>query len=213
MTLDTAPPEVDQPRKRFRWPWIVATAVVLFVVGLIGGGLFRPYVFNGTVIQSSTQAPSMEGLVFSDGQPVDLGAFEDDVVLIYFGYTYCPDLCPTMMAAVDQATETLGDDSSRVITMMVTVDPTRDTLEGIGDYVRIFNEDFLGVWGTEDQVRSVATLYGATFEYGESADDGSYLVSHTASLMAVDTEGVLRVVYPVGVTSDELAADLRQLLR
>jgi len=205
--------EIAPPSRRPRWPWVVAGAVLLFVMGLIAGGLFRPYVYNGAVIQSSASAPPMDGLVYSTGEEVDIEALQGDVVLIYFGYTFCPDLCPTMLATVDRAMESLGEKGSRITTMMVTVDPSRDTIDGVGDYVRIFNDEFRGVWGEEDSVRSVATQYGVTFEYDEPDEDGYYLVAHTASLIAVDPEGALRLLYPVGVTVEELAADLGELLR
>jgi protein SCO1/2 len=154
----------------------------------------------------------MDGLLYDDGQPVDIDALEGEVVLVYFGYTHCPDLCPTMLSTVDRALEGLGEAADRVETLMVTVDPERDTPEYLADYVTHFNERFRGVWGTEDDVRSVATSYGVHFEYDEPGADGSYLIGHSASLLAIDPEGVLRIVYPVGTEADALRADLKELL-
>jgi protein SCO1/2 len=191
----------------------VGAGVLALVVGLIFGGLFRPYVFSGSVIQSSESAPSMDPLTYENGDPVDLTDFRGEVLLVYFGYTHCPDLCPAMLSAVDQTVEALGDDGDRVNAMMVTVDPERDTPQFLGEYVTHFNPRFRGVWGSVEDVRAVATNYGVHFELDEPDEDGNYFVAHTAKLMAIDTNGVLRLLYPVGVTAEELTADMRELLR
>lgn len=211
--MKTATPKAPTKPVRRRWPWLVAGAVVVGVGALLSTGVFRPYVYSGTVIQSSALAPPMTGLIFDDGDPVDLEAMRGDVVLVYFGYTHCPDLCPTMLSTVSKAVTALGDGGKRVETLMVTVDPERDTPVLLGEYVTHFNTGFRGVWGAEDRLRSVATGYGVHYEHDEPGDDGSYSMAHTASLMAIDTLGVLRLVYPVGVTAEALERDLRELLR
>ncbi len=155
--------------------------------GLLAGLIMvaRPHVYSGVVLQSPEPAPAMDPLVYENGDRVDLAALEGGVVLIYFGYTYCPDLCPTTLSTIARALEDVSD-VGNVTTMMVTVDPGRDTPDVLGRYVTRFDEDFRGVWGPEEDVRSVATRYGVTFEYDEPTEDGSYLVAHTSSLMAID---------------------------
>lgn len=210
MSTETTARDTTRPR---RWPWLLAGGALLVLAVLLATGAFRPYVFSGTVIQSSAPAPAMTGLTYDNGDPVDLTALRGDVVLVYFGYTHCPDLCPAMLSAVDKAVDALGGDGDRVSAMMVTVDPKRDQPAYLGEYVRHFNDDFHGVWGTKDEVRSVATQYGVHFQHEEADAEGNYLVAHTATLMAIDPDGVLRLVYPVGVTADELRRDMRELLR
>lgn len=214
MTTDLRPAEPSPPPspRRRRWWWAVGVVAGLAVGLLAWSSLFRPHVFSGAVLQSSTPAPAMDGLTYADGDPVDLNTLRGDVVLVYFGYTHCPDVCPTMLSTVADAVDDLGPSRDRVRTMMVTVDPERDTPELLGSYVSHFDESFRGVWGPEDRVRSVATLYGVHFEHDDPADDGSYLVGHTASLMAIDPEGVLRIVYPVGLEAGALERDLEELL-
>lgn len=190
--------------------WLAIPAGVLLAVVVVS--MLRPHVYAGVVLQSSDPAPTMEGLVYDTGDPVDLSDLRGDVVLVYFGYTYCPDLCPTMLGTVSRALEDLGDDAERVTAMMVTVDPGRDTPQVLADYVANFGDQIRGVWGTEPDVRSVASGYGVTFAYDDQEADGSYLVAHTASLMAIDPGGALRVVYPVELTADALRNDLRDLL-
>jgi protein SCO1/2 len=181
---------------------------------LVGGLLFdvlRPHVFSGAVLQSSEPAPEMSGLAYDDGEPVDIAGLRGDVVLIYFGYTHCPDLCPTMLSTVNRAIEELNDDAERVHTLMVTVDPERDSPELLDEYVGHFNDSFRGVWGDVETVRSVASTYGVHFEYDEPLGN-NYLVGHTASLMLIDPEGVLRIVYPTGIEAGDLEEDLEELL-
>jgi protein SCO1/2 len=192
------------------WLWIAIPAglLLIFVVFWV----FRPHVYAGVVLQSSDPAPSMDGLVYDTGEPVDLSDLDGQVVLVYFGYTYCPDLCPTMLGTVERALDDIGDSVDRVTAMMVTVDPGRDTPEVLADYVGNFGGHIRGVWGPEGDVRSVASGYGVAFTYDEPDEDGNYLVSHTGSLFAIDPGGALRVVYPVEITSDALGADLRDLL-
>ena len=211
MTTDTQTQE--QPaRPRRRWLWPVMGAVIGILLGVAVLAVVRPHVYAGMVLQSSDPAPAMEGLAYTNGEPVDIAALRGDVVLVYFGYTYCPDVCPLTLGTIDDALQDLGDDADRVKTIMVTVDPERDTPEVLESYVAAFNDGFRGVVGAEPDIRSVATRYGVTYRYEEVADDGSYLVNHTASLLAVDPGGALRVIYPFGITAEELSEDLRELL-
>lgn len=206
---DCPAPETRRPR---RWILLVAAAVVGAGLGVLALMMLRPHVYAGTVLQSSDPAPGMEGLTYAEGGAVDLEALRGDVVLVYFGYNHCPDLCPTTLSTAARAIEGLGPRGDSVTTMMVTVDPDRDKPELLADYVAHFAEDFRGVWGGEDQVRAVATQYGVTFEYEDPGADGSYLVGHTATLMAIDPAGALRLVYPAGVKAEDLKRDLEELL-
>ena len=187
-------------------------AVIGVLLGVAVLSVFRPHVYSGVVLQSSEPAPLMDGLTYTDGQPVDIAALQGNVVFVYFGYTYCPDVCPLTLGTVDDALDDLGDDADRVKTIMVTVDPERDTPAVLESYLAAFNEGFRGVVGAEPDIRSVATQYGVTYQYDEEAADGSYAVNHTASLLTIDPDGALRVVYPFGVTAEELTADLEELL-
>lgn len=198
-------------QRRLVW-WVAGLSLPLLLGVLVIFGPLRPHVFSGSVLQASTPAPDMDGLIYDNGDPVNIESLRGGVVLVYFGYTHCPDLCPTMLSTVKRALEGLGEDAAKVETLMVTVDPNRDTPAYLAEYVGHFNESFRGVWGTEDDVRSVATKYGVHFEYDEPGADGDYLIGHTASLLAIDPDGVLRIVYPVGTEASALRADLEELL-
>lgn len=186
----------------------ILLAVMLVVVVL---PRFRPHVFSGTVIQSQTAAPSVD-LVTSTGERASLRDFEDKVVVLYFGYTFCPDVCPTTLSTIKKAVDKLGDKSDDVQVIMVSVDPERDSPELLRDYLSFFDSRFLGMTGTEVEVAEVATVYGVFFQAEEGTVDTGYLVSHTANLMVVDREGYLKLIIPPDATSDQIASDLDYLL-
>ena len=186
----------------------VLLAVLLVVVVL---PRFRPHVFSGTVIQSQTAAPSVD-LVTSTGERASLRDFENKVVVLYFGYTFCPDVCPTTLSTIKKAVDKLGDKSDDVQVIMVSVDPERDSPELLRDYLSFFDDRFLGMTGTEVEVAEIATVYGVFFQAEEGTADTGYLVSHTANLMVVDREGYLKLIIPPDATSDQIASDLDYLL-
>jgi protein SCO1/2 len=191
---------------------VVGAPLVVVMVMYVGVRLFRPHLYAGTIMQAPTAAPSMDGLVWSGGDPVDLGVFAGDVVVVFFGYTYCPDVCPTTMSQVSRALDRLGDDAGRVHVMMVSVDPERDAPADVGEYVRAFDPSFLGATGDPDTVERIASTYGVFFARGEEYTDGNYAVDHSAYLMGIDTDGHLRIVWPASVDVDALAGDLDALL-
>ena len=172
---------------------------------------FQPHVFSGTVIQSQTPAPTVD-LITSTGERASLSDFEDQVVVIYFGYTFCPDVCPTTLSTLKKAVDKLGDASDDVQVIMVSVDPARDTPDLLGEYLGFFDPRFLGMTGTEAEVAEVATVYGVFFQAEEGTVDTGYLVSHTANLRVVDREGHLKLIIPPDATSDQIASDLDYLL-
>lgn len=207
-------PEGDGTRKKRRLGRIVVLVlgIPLLVIGagFVAYQIFKPHIYHGTVMQAPTRAPSMEGLMFADGSPVEMEEFRGDVVLIYFGYTHCPDVCPTTLNKAARALEQVGDDD-RVHVMMVSVDPARDDLDSLGGYVTSFDPGFLGATGEQADLERVATEYGVFFARGDDTEDG-YNVDHTASLLGIDTDGRLRLVWPTAVTVDDLAADVNELL-
>jgi protein SCO1/2 len=199
------------PRGLAWWQWAAMAAVIVAGVA-VAFTLFRPHRFAGTVLQAPIPAASLDGLSFSNGEPASLDAFDDKLVLMYFGYTNCPDICPVTLASAARAREAMGPAGDDVQVLMVTVDPARDSLELLGEYVGYFDSTFLGVGGPEEDLDRVATLYGIYVNRGEGTPESGYTVDHTGSLMAIDRDGFLRVLYTHDVDSDALAADLEQLL-
>jgi protein SCO1/2 len=211
---DSAPDPADAPRPR-RWPRRLLVIGLVLVALALGGWLglrwLAPYPYSGTVMQAPTEAPPMDGLVLSDGTPVDVDAFRGKILLVYFGYTYCPDVCPTTLSQVAAARRQLGSQADDVQLLMISIDPERDSLDMIGRYVESFDPSFLAATGPIEDVERVASQYGIYFAKGEPLGDG-YAMDHTATLMGIDTNGHLRIVWPAQLDVDRLAADLNHLL-
>lgn len=148
----------------------------------------------------------------ADGREFALRAEPGEILAVYFGYTHCPDFCPTTLSDLRLATRRMdADDAARVELAMVTVDPDRD-LPVLADYVTSFLEGAHAL-GTDDAARlaDVAAPFGAGYEV-TTADDGEIEVAHTTSLYAVNDDGEIVLTWQFGVPIDDLAADLTQLL-
>ena len=136
-----------------------------------------------------------------------------EVLVVYFGYTSCPDVCPTTLADLRSALRKMGDDASRVAVAMATIDPGRDTADIITGYVQSFVPAAHALRTDDDAaLRAAADTFGA--DYGVTiTDEGDYDVVHTAHLYAVDDAGQLRVTWPFGTEPEDIAQDLDILLR
>lgn len=190
----------------------ILLGALVVIAGLAAGVyFFRPHTFHGTVIQSPEPAYNFT-LKGTDGD-VSLKDFRGKVVLVYFGYTFCPDICPGTLANVAQALRDLGSKADDIQLIMISLDPERDTPEKLAEYMGHFYPSFIGITGTKDQLDEVASLYGVFYQKAEGSDATGYLIDHTATLMVLDREGYLKLVFPYGVTSKDIADDLKYMLR
>ncbi len=212
--------ESRRPRRLAVSPLMIGAVAAAVVAGILVARLlvtaFTPHLYVGTVLQGDTPAPDMGGLTFTrTGRPVDPAAFDDDVVLVFFGYTNCPDVCPATMALAAQAVGGLdGDDRARTEVWMVSVDPERDDAASLQTYVEFFDPAFEGVTGPTESIGRVTTNYGVYYQVDPTAAEGAddYLVDHTASLFGIGPDGGLRIVWPPTVTADQLRTDIEELL-
>ncbi len=186
----------------------IALLAVLLIV-LTG---CQPYQYHGLYLDSPTQATDFT-LTSQTGEPVSLSDLRGKLVLLYFGYTFCPDVCPTTLSTLNQALELMGKKADDVQVVMVSVDPERDTPEVLANYLSNFNPSFMGLTGTHDQIASAATGLGVFFEKHEGSAATGYLVDHTASVMALDQQGRLRLVIPFETSAEDIASDLTRLLK
>lgn len=196
---------------------VIWSALALVVAITLGAGawtlLFQDddYQFHGGFWEPTAKAPDLN-MIDQAGKPFSLAAQEGKVVLLYFGYTYCPDFCPTTLVEMQEVKSLLGDDADRVEVVMVTVDPERDTPERLNEYISFFDPSFIGLSS------DLATTEQAKRDYNVMATkreiDGSvgYLVDHSTSLLAVDPEGFLRLTWAYGTAPDLIADDVRHLL-
>lgn len=200
------------PRRRT----VALVVVALVVVGGLGVTVVLPRLFGpplvGTEFAEPAPAPSLEGLLTASGKPAAMSDYAGKVVILYFGYLSCPDVCPVTLATVARAVKALGDDADRVQLLMVSVDPARDSPDAVERYVHKFDRSFEALHGVEPELGRVASRWGIFYEFDPPETDGTYSVTHTATLTGVDPDGNLRVLWSFGITADQLAADLRALL-
>ena len=183
----------------------------LIVMAFLACCSVATYTFNGSPYDPPRPAPDLE-LQRASGGAFDLEEFSGDIVLIYFGYTYCPDICPTTLADVKLILEQLGDHADRVHMVMVTVDPDRDQPEFLRTYLDRFNPGFVGLWGQGEELENILTSYGVFAQKEPSEDPDRYLVSHTARLFLIGPQGSLRTNYTFGTPREEILADLEYLI-
>jgi protein SCO1/2 len=145
------------------------------------------------------------------GRERSLADFRGMFVMLFFGYTQCPDVCPTALARAVEVRRTLGEDGKRVQVIFVTVDPERDTPAVLREYTAAFDPSFVGLFGDAERTRVVAGEFRAIYQKVRTGD--SYTMDHTAITYVFDAEGRLRLAVRHEQSADQLAADLRMLIK
>lgn len=147
-----------------------------------------------------------------NGQPRSLGDFKGKAVVLFFGYTQCPDVCPTTLAEIAEARQRLGPDGAKVQTVFVSVDPERDTPEVLAAYAAGFGPDVVALRGTPEQTTAAAKAFKVFFAKAPGKEPGSYSVDHTAGTYVFDAQGRVRLFVRYGGGADALVHDLKLLL-
>lgn len=169
--------------------------------------------FRGELIEPPAPAPDFT-LRAADGKPFRLSDHRGKVVVLYFGYTSCPDVCPTTLAQLADVKTQLGEAAARLRVALVTVDPERDTPKRLRTYTTAFDPTFLGLTGSKEALGKVWKAYGVFAEKKRVVGSPlGYLVDHSATTYVVDAEGQLRLAVPFGTPTDTLLHDLRTLLK
>jgi protein SCO1 len=171
-----------------------------------------------------------------DSQPAELGGpfslidqygmrrtdmdFRGKYMLVFFGYTYCPDVCPTSLAVEAEALDKLGSRASRIVPIFISVDPKRDTPDKLKSYLAAFDanppsarQSFVGLTGSDEEIAQAAEAYNVIYRahLNANTEDGSdYSIDHTSDVYLMDPEGKFVAYYSLGILPDELAADLMQ---
>lgn len=148
-----------------------------------------------------------------DGRQRTLGDFRGKAVVVFFGYTQCPDVCPATLATLAETMKRLGADADRVQVLFVTVDPERDTPELLKQYVPAFDPRFLGLYGDADATARTAKEFKIIYQKVPGPTPGSYTMDHSAGSYVFDPQGRLRLFVSNGQGPDVFAHDLRALLR
>ncbi|OZI21296.1 SCO family protein [Bordetella genomosp. 9] len=167
--------------------------------------------FKGSDITGTHLGKNLS-MVDQDGRPRTLADYAGKVMVVFFGYTQCPDVCPTALAELSQVMQALGDSASRVQVIMVTVDPERDTPEVLKQYVQTFNPSFVGLTGTPEQVKQAASSFKVYYAKVPAKNGKDYSMDHSAAFYLLDTKGEARVLAGNGSDVDSLAHDIKALL-
>lgn len=189
---------------------------LLVLIGVVMAAiLFFPKAdsFRGTVYDPPLPAPEIE-LTRDNGNSFRLSEKRGDIVLLFFGYTSCPDVCPTTLSELRRVVDELGEDAERVQVVYVTVDPKRDTAQKVQEYVSLFNPGFIGLSGSMDELGAVWSDYGVYREEEQMPNSATgYLVNHTARVYLIDQNGNLRLSYSYGTPTDDILHDLKILFK
>lgn len=146
------------------------------------------------------------------GAKRQMSDYQGKVVVLFFGYTHCPDVCPTAMADMAKMMKLLGSDANQVQVLFVTLDPERDSQQVLAKYVPSFDERFVGLYGNAQQTAEVAKRYKVFFEKKDVAGKSGYTIDHSAGAFVFDKAGKVRIYFRNGQKPNEMASDLKQLL-
>jgi protein SCO1/2 len=145
--------------------------------------------------------------------PVDSHAFRGKLMLVFFGYVHCPDVCPTSLAAMNEVLSGMTpEERAKIQPVLISVDPARDTPESLKNYAAYFHPSLIGVTGTPEQIATIAKAFGAGYVRQPPRSDGSYAVDHSANTYLVGKDGKLAATLPYGAPADDLRAAIRKAL-
>jgi protein SCO1/2 len=187
-----------------------AAALLVAAAGPRAGGRDR-HAYHGIAVDPPEAAPPLR-LARADGPAFDLAQERGKVVLLFFGYTHCPDVCPTTLADWKRVKQGLGADTARVRFVFVSVDPERDTPQAAAEYARQYDAGFVGLSGTPAEIDAVKRAFRVQAAREETGSAAGYSVGHTTLTYVVDPEGRLRLMYSFGPTPADVTADVQHLL-
>ena len=151
-------------------------------------------------------------LTDQDGQPFRLNGLRGRVVLLFFGYTSCPDACPTTLSKLAKVYKLLGTDRERVVTLFISVDPGRDTPRVLKDYLKYFRVNAVGLTGTKEEIDRVVSLYGARYEIEKTDSAAGYHLNHSTDLYLIDQKGEFAQRFKYEGGTKEIADAVRRLI-
>lgn len=189
---------------------LTASAAVALSAVVAGCGK-KELAFNGSDIGGTKLGRDLE-MQDGTGTVRTLADYKGKVALVFFGYTQCPDVCPTAMAELAQAMELLGNDAAKVQVIMISVDPARDTPEILSAYVTAFNPRFIGLTGTPEQLSKTARSFKAYYAKSPGGTPDQYSMDHASSYYLLDQQGEARVLVSGNASAQDIADDIKLLL-
>jgi protein SCO1/2 len=193
-----------------RWALSASILLLLAACDWLPGFADKPS-FRAVDITGAEYARELS-LTDIDGRARTLADFRGKVTLVFFGYTQCPDVCPTTLAELAAVKKSLGADGQRVQGVFVTVDPQRDTVEILKAYMASFDPSFVALRGNDEQTQAAARSFKVFYAQVPGKTEGSYTVDHTAGTFVFDPAGRVRLFVRYGTGADALTHDLKLLL-
>ena len=191
----------------------LGAALVAAVAGVATGcDRFGKSTFRSTDLTGADYGRSLT-LTDHTGRPRSLADWKGKVVVLFFGFTQCPDVCPTTLATMADVVKRLGPDADGVQVLFVTVDPERDTQAVLAPYVTAFDPRFVGLYGDAEATAKAAREFRVFFQKVPGSAPGTYTIDHTAASYVLDREGRLRLYVRHQAPAEDIASDLRTLLR
>lgn len=190
---------------------IIRYVTIFFVAALMGCSQQTPIKFNATDITGGDFGKDFQ-LTDHNGKSRSLADFKGKAVVMFFGYTHCPDVCPTTLSTLTRAMTLLGEKAKKVQVLFVTIDPTRDTQALLAKYVPAFNPEFLGLYGDEAATAKVAKDYRIFYQKQQANGSKNYDMDHSAGTYIIDPAGKLRLFVSYGQGAENIAQDLSVIL-
>ena len=190
---------------------LLALALMAVIVMLAACGEKSSLQFQNTDLTGASFARNF-ALTDHTGKPRTMADFKGKVVIMFFGYTQCPDVCPTTMAEMSAVMKELGPQADQVQVLFVTVDPERDTRQLLAEYVPAFDKRFLGLYGTAEQTAAMGKEFKVLYSKVPGKEPGSYSMDHTAASYVFDKQGKIRLLIRPGQGPAPAVHDLKLLL-
>lgn len=196
---------------------IVILALLALVGGYYAGNMFKheaPPPVLASVLEPPKEIRPFE-LTGGDGENFTLENFKGQWTLVYFGYTYCPDICPTTLTDIARVYNRLADRpeiTEELKTLLISVDPARDTPERLQDYVTFFRDDYLAATGDKEAIDQIAKDFSAYYKIHEPDENGNYPVDHSSIVSLVNPDGRIRAIFINVAESPQVASDLAGII-
>ncbi len=191
---------------------LFVVGTILFMIGIAIYQLTFPPMLNGSIIDPPKPMPDFT--LNTGTGPARLSDYRGKIVVLFFGYTSCADVCPLTMANLREVMTRLGSDAQNLQVVFVSVDWKRDTPEIVTNYAKKFNPNFIGMTGSQAEIDQTAKDFGIYYAFADpNPQTGFYEVEHTSSVMILDRQGNLIMIWNYGMTADQMFSDAKVLIR
>jgi protein SCO1/2 len=192
---------------------LLGTAVLIGLTAVVGTLVYaRPHTFQGSLYEPPLPAADF-ALSDQHGQSFQLSQNQGDIVLMFFGYSNCPDVCPVTLSDFKKVKEELGQQADRVRFVFITTDPERDSPERLLEYLGYFDPGIIGLTGSRSELEKVWDAYGVYQAKVETGSVSGYTVDHTSRVYLIDSEGNFLMTFPFGTEARAMAGDVAELLK